>query len=189
MPRRPVRWVGNTFEAQAFPAVVGTSLDYVVVDADDGGPSLFSFEHMTSPTIVRCLGVIYTQLNADTTDPDATYANRYQIGLICSDEDKPPENPASELGHPWLWMDYGFLHRPSIGAKVSGAESGSPGVIVSADSTQHPYGTAIIRHEFDVRAMRKVARDCELRLVIRLRSDTGNTSPVMHGFVRALIKE
>jgi len=109
------------------------------------------------------------------------------IGLICSDEDVGAQNVANEFAHPWLWMDFGFLHRPTIGAKVSGVETAP--TVISADSTQHPYGTALWTHQFDVRAMRKVVRDCELRLVIRTKANAGNTSPVMHGFVRAFVKE
>ena len=186
MPQRPVEWAGNTFSDQILPAQ-GLSADYVVIDADDGGPSPFSFEHYTKPTITRCVGRLVFQLNASTADPDINYELRYMVALICADEDKPSGNPASEFGHPWMWMDFGFLHRPSVGAKVSGV--GPAEVILTADSKQSVYGTPQVHHVLDIRTMRKVNRDCELRVVVRTMFSAGAIAPRLHGFIRCLIKE
>jgi len=192
--RRPVEWLGRMFGGLPLPAS-GQNNANTLIDADDSGSLSFSFEHYTQPTIVRIVGNLVFQLNADAAaiDPDKSLEVRYAVGIMCCDEDLPAQNlqagTAAEMGHPWMWMDVGFLHRPSVGQKVSGAESGSAGVVISADNFTQVYGTPLISHPLDIRAMRKVPRDCELRLVISTHTRSADVSPQVHGFVRCLVKE
>ena len=181
MARRPVEWAGFGFDEQALPAS-GLRSELTIVDADDSGPRDFSFEHYTKPTIVRIVGELWVRLGANSSTVVTNYFARFMLGLMCADEDKPAEDPANELGHPWMWLAYGHLYRPMTGMPVYNGTS-----IIAED--YNVGGTSMIHYVLDVRTMRKVNRDCELRLVMKTIADSGDVSPKISGFIRCLIKE
>ena len=181
MAKRPVEWQGQVFAQKNFPTTAGQNNFFVVVDADESGPNPFSFQHYTRPTIVRIVGALTAQLSADSTSIE-NRDFRYAIGIICCDENLPAQDLQSEYAHPWLWLGTGTLHRPMFGVPVYNGTT-----IVTSNSTG--YGQPIIRHEIDIRAMRKVNRDCELRIVLAADDTVGASSPHLSGFLRCLVKE
>jgi len=182
MARRPVEWIGRAFNSIAFPTVAGQELDFPIVDADDSGPNDFSFEHYTRPTIVRIVGQLTIQMNQTGTSVD-NYGLRYMVGLICSDEDKPAERLDEEIGHSWLWIGYGTLIRPQVVIRIP--DNAGASLQVNSNFFGKPLG----EHTLDIRAMRKIPRDCELRVVIHTKTITGTVLPHISGFVRVLVKE
>ena len=182
MTRRPVEWAGRAFSVQTMPKVAGTESDLVIVDADEAGPNNFSFEHYTRPTIVRIVGSLIVQLNQAGTGVD-NYSFRYLLGLMCADEDKGPGRLDEELGHSWLWMGVGHLHRPQFVNRIPDNAGGSLQV------NTNDYGAPTRTHVLNIKSMRKVPRDCELRLVMHCMTVNGDIDPHVTGFVRCLIKE
>ena len=183
MTRRPVEWAGVAFSASTMPKIAGTESDLVIVDADEAGPGNFSFEHYTRPTIVRIVGSLIVQLNQAGTGVD-NYSFRYLLGIMCADEDKAPGRLDEELGHSWMWMAVGHLHRPQFVARIPiGNAAGSQQV------NTNDYGAPTRTHVLNIKAMRKVGRDCELRLVLHCLSVNGDIDLHITGFVRCLIKE
>ena len=180
--QRPVEWLGRTFTQEAFPTTPGNSNFLSIVDADESGPQNFSFEHYTQPTIVRCIGRLIVRLTTDST-ASANYRMSYQLGLICCDEDLPAQNLGTELGHPWLWYDYGVVIRTQTADPEWNGTT-----VVNFDKNE--FGMPIRDHLLDSRAMRKVPRDCHLRLVLRnAQEGSGAVSPTISGFIRVLVKE
>ena len=182
MARRPVEWAGRAFSLVSMPNVAGTESDLVIVDADASGPNAFSFEHYTRPTITRVVGRLTIQMNQTGTGVD-NHGFRYLLGLMCADEDKGPGRLDEELGHSWMWMGYGTLIRPQVVTRIPDNAGGS--IQVNINDTGLPLNS----HTIDVRAMRKVARDCELRLVMHCMTTNGTIAPHISGFLRCLIKE
>ena len=184
MSRRPVEWAGKHFNQVGLPTVAGTEADIPIVDADESGPGDFSFEHYTRPTIIRIVGRLTVQLNQTGSSVD-NYSYRYLMGFMCADEDKPPGRLDEEFGHSWMWMTAGTVFRPKVQTLIPiGNAAGSQAVQINY------FGSPLLAHEFDVRTMRKVGRDCELRLVLHCVSISSATvAPHITGFVRCLIKE
>ncbi len=181
--RRPVEWAGRAFSTFFLPTTAGTELDLVIVDADESGPGNFSFEHYTQPTIVRIVGELTVQMNQTGTTVD-NYGIRYLLGLMCADEDKAPGRLDEELGHSWLWMGAGTLIRPQFRSEIPIGNAAGSQTVQTND-----FGQPLKSHTLDIRSMRKVRRDCELRLVLHTQTITGTVSPHISGFIRCLIKE
>ena len=184
MARRPVEWAGLAFDRKPMPTTIGNESHLVIVDADASGPGNFSFEHYTRPTIVRIVGSLTAQLN-QTGSAVENFKYRYLMGLMCSDQDKAASRPDEELGHSWLWMAHGTLIRPKVRSTIPiGNASGSQVVETNF------FGNPLKSHELNVKSMRKVPRDCELRLVLHCMDISVPTvAPHVSGFIRCLIKE
>ena len=184
MTRRPVEWAGRAFDRFSMPTTIGNETTLAIVDADAAGPLNFSFEHYTRPTIVRIVGSLTVQLN-QTGSAVENFKYRYLLGLMCADQDKPAGRLDEELGHSWMWMAHGTLIRPKVRSTISiGNAAGSQTVETNF------FGNPLKSHELNVKAMRKVPRDCELRLVLHCMDISVPTvAPHISGFVRCLIKE
>jgi len=184
MTRRPVEWAGISLLQFSMPVVPGAEISTPLVDADDSGPGNFSFEHYTKPTIVRIVGTLVVQLNQTGLTVD-NYGYRYLLGLMCADEDKGPGRLDEELGHPWLWMAFGHVFRPQVRALIPiGNAAGTQTVPIN------DFGKPLHEHTLNIKSMRKVPRDCELRLVMHCMTvGPGAAAPHISGFVRCLIKE
>jgi len=186
MARRPVEWAGRAFDRFTMPITIGSELDLVIVDADASGPGNFSFEHYTKPTIVRIIGKLTVQMNQTGTVVE-NYKYRYLLGLMCADEDKAPGRLDEELGHSWLWMASGTVFRPKFRVTIPIGNAAGSQVVETND-----FGHPIIEHILDVKSMRKVPRDCELRLVMHcvdISIAGAAVAPHITGFLRCLIKE
>jgi len=184
MPRRPVEWAGKSLLQFAMPVVPGAEISTPIVDADASGPGNFSFEHYTRPTIVRIVGHLEVQLNQTATTVD-NYGYRYLLGMMCADEDKGPGRLDEELGHSWLWMAYGTLIRPQVRSTIPIGNAAGTQVVAIND-----FGKPLQSHTLNIKSMRKVPRDCELRLVMHCMSvGPGVSAPHISGFIRCLIKE
>jgi len=181
MSRRPVEWAGLAFNDLGLPAV-GARSKRIIVDADEAGAGNFSFEHYTKPTIVRIVGHLWFRLAAASQTVVENHRVNYMVGFMCSDEDLAAEDLETEPAHPWMWMDYGILHRPATGMPLYNGTT-----VVAED--KNDYGKPLNEHVFDIKTMRRVNRDCDLRMVIKTMVQVGSSSPTVSGFVRCLIKE
>jgi hypothetical protein len=168
------------------PTTIGSESKIVIVDADAAGPGNFSFEHYTKPTIVRIVGNLTIQLNQSGSVVE-NYKYRYLLGLMCADEDKAAGRLDEELGHSWLWMASGTVIRPKFNVNIPVGNAGGTQNVQTND-----FGSPLMVHSVNVKSMRKVARDCELRLVLHCQDISvapANVAPHITGFLRCLIKE
>ena len=171
-------------DAVAFSTTAGAEVDQVIVDADESGLGNFSFEHYTRPTIVRIVGRLTCQLNSSASSASVSIRMRYLLGIMCADEDKPAGRLDEEFGHSWMWMTAGTIHRPTFQNEIPVGNAAGTQNVVTTD-----YGKPLETHDIDIRTMRKVGRDCELRLVMHTQSITAFCAPHISGFLRCLIKE
>ena len=176
MPRRRTQWLGTTIEAVS----VGTSTSVPGTQSLIGAGGLSGFEKFTSPTIVRIVGTLYHQLGHQ--GGVVTNADKLVLGLICQDENTPAPNPIQEVQHPWLWTVESFVHTTTRDMPVWNGSS-------VVNDQYMPYGTPINRFHIDARVMRKVPRDCELRIAWIHAAVAGSPTPWIHGHFRVLVKE
>ena len=183
MAKRKTFWIGRALGYKA----VGTG---TITEVLASSTTIHAANE--DPTLVRVVGrlLFWYQREPDAAFAESTRSTCY-AGIHCVHEDIAAQNPVSEIsGETWMWQ--GFMASQSTFVEYPTREFDSdtilPGSTLSR-ATQHvPTGCDHV--DFDIRAMRKAPKPCEVRLMLDVTERLAQTgvSHFISGHVRMLFK-
>ena len=182
MARRKTFWLGKTYGYQAVSTgttnlVLATSTTIHAANED--------------PTLIRIVGRIMFWHERDSGGFKESTRSTCFAGIHCVHEDIVSQNPVSEIGgETWMWQ--GLMCAQATFTEYPDRANAADTIIggsTQSRGTQHN-ATGIEHVDFDIRAMRKAPKPCEVRLMLDVTerlAETGS-SHFITAFIRMLFK-